>query len=327
MNDAIRVSVVTPFYNTAAYLGECIESVLRQTHTNFEYILVDNKSRDGSLEIARSYAQDPRVRVVENTSFVSQLENYNGALARIEAHSKYVKVASADDVLYPECVARLVAVAEDHPNVGMVGSYFVTDDGPGANGVPRDLSCMPGREVLRQMLLTSCFPLGTPTSVLYRADLVRSRPQFYPANSYHFDTEAAYELLLDHDFGFAHQILSFIRSDDASTTGRRQQFHPNLLDLYVVLERYGEKVLSADEFRRRRAQVRGEYLRYLGRAALRAKGKEFWNYHRQGLASLGQRLGWREVAPYALIEAARLAASPGVTLERAIADVRARAHL
>ena len=50
-----RVSVVTPFYNTAEYLAECIESVLAQTYTNFEYILVNNKSTDGSREIAERY--------------------------------------------------------------------------------------------------------------------------------------------------------------------------------------------------------------------------------------------------------------------------------
>ena len=46
------VSVVTPFYNTADYLGECIESVLRQTYENWGYVLVDNCSTDGLSEIA-----------------------------------------------------------------------------------------------------------------------------------------------------------------------------------------------------------------------------------------------------------------------------------
>lgn len=86
MREGPSVSVVTPFYNTDAYLAECIESVLSQTYTNFEYILVDNKSSDRSLEIAKHYAaRDARVRIVQNDSFVSQLENYNGALRRIRA--------------------------------------------------------------------------------------------------------------------------------------------------------------------------------------------------------------------------------------------------
>ena len=61
------VSVVTPFYNTAAYLEECIESVLAQTYRDFEYLLVNNKSTDGSREIAARYAaKDPRLRLLDN---------------------------------------------------------------------------------------------------------------------------------------------------------------------------------------------------------------------------------------------------------------------
>ena len=51
------VSVVTPFYNTASYLAQCIESVLKQSYSEFEYILMDNCSTDGSSEIAETYAR------------------------------------------------------------------------------------------------------------------------------------------------------------------------------------------------------------------------------------------------------------------------------
>lgn len=60
-----KVSVVTPFFNEAGHLPECIESVLGQSHADFEYILVDNHSCDGSSEIAREYERkDNRVRVL-----------------------------------------------------------------------------------------------------------------------------------------------------------------------------------------------------------------------------------------------------------------------
>ncbi len=59
------VSVVTPFFNTAPYLAEYIESVLAQSYSQFEYILMDNCSTDGSSEIAATYAsRDPRIRLI-----------------------------------------------------------------------------------------------------------------------------------------------------------------------------------------------------------------------------------------------------------------------
>ena len=70
------VSVITPFYNTARYLAECIESVLDQTFRDFEYLLVDNASTDGSLEIAQEYAnRDSRIRVVHFDELVPQIPN------------------------------------------------------------------------------------------------------------------------------------------------------------------------------------------------------------------------------------------------------------
>ena len=66
------VSVVTPVYNGAAYLSECIESVLAQTYTNWEYIIVNNCSTDRTRDIASHYAQqDTRIRLHNNDDFLS----------------------------------------------------------------------------------------------------------------------------------------------------------------------------------------------------------------------------------------------------------------
>src|SRR5215470_11110782 len=102
MERAPFVSVVTPFYNTAAYLEECIESVLAQTHDSFEYLLVNNASTDGSREIAARYAaRDSRIRLDDNEQLVDQVANYNGAIDRISGESKYVKIVQADDAIDP----------------------------------------------------------------------------------------------------------------------------------------------------------------------------------------------------------------------------------
>ena len=143
------VSFVTPFYNTRDFLVECIESVLHQTYANWEYVLVDNQSTDGSSEIAAQYASrfPEKIRVIRTESFLSQVENYNFALTRIALESKYCKMVQADDWLFPECVSRMVEIAEEHPSVGIVGAYRLENDQVDLDGLPYPSSEVSGREV------------------------------------------------------------------------------------------------------------------------------------------------------------------------------------
>src|SRR5438552_1134213 len=112
------VSVLTPVYNGAKYLAKCMDSVLAQTYHNWEYIVVNNYSTDNSLDIACSYARrDNRIRVESNRQFVGVIENHNAAFRSISKESRYCKVVSADDHLFPECIEKLVEVAEREPRV------------------------------------------------------------------------------------------------------------------------------------------------------------------------------------------------------------------
>src|ERR1700722_5993669 len=95
------VSVVTPVYNGERYLDECIQSVVNQTYRNFEYLIVDNCSSDGTLNVARHYETiDERVRVYDYHEFVDVIESHNRAFRLISPDSRYFKVLFADDVLF-----------------------------------------------------------------------------------------------------------------------------------------------------------------------------------------------------------------------------------
>src|ERR1700691_5462259 len=106
------VSIVTPVYNEASYLGECIESVLAQTYQNWNYTIVDNCSTDGTLEVALRYAErDRRIRVHRNSQLLSVIPNHNTALRQISPDCKYCKFVFGDDWIFPGCVEQMVAVA------------------------------------------------------------------------------------------------------------------------------------------------------------------------------------------------------------------------
>src|ERR1041385_2860178 len=113
MTNEPLVSVVTPVYNGEDYLGECIESVLAQTYRNWDLTIVNNASTDRTLEIALQYAaKHPQIRVHSNERFLRVIASHNAALRWVSAESRYCKILSADDWLYPECLERMVALAE-----------------------------------------------------------------------------------------------------------------------------------------------------------------------------------------------------------------------
>ncbi len=97
------VSVVVPVFNGATYLDECLESILRQTYTNWDCTIVDNASTDATPEIARRFAaRDSRFRHQRFDDFVSAIANHNRAFELIPADSEFCKVVQADDWLYAE---------------------------------------------------------------------------------------------------------------------------------------------------------------------------------------------------------------------------------
>src|SRR4051812_48504053 len=124
VNRSPFVSVVTPVHNGEAYLRECIESVLAQTYSHWDYTIVNNSSTDRTLAIAQEYAVvDPRIRIWNSDTFVRVEQSYNNAFRQISPASEYCKVVGADDTLFPECLAKMVEVAEAHPTVAIVGAY------------------------------------------------------------------------------------------------------------------------------------------------------------------------------------------------------------
>jgi glycosyltransferase involved in cell wall biosynthesis len=279
------VSVLTPFHNTERYLAGAIESVLAQTYSNFEYILIDNVSTDRSGEIAQSYAaRDPRIRFMRRDELVPQLRNYNLALRTISPDAKYVKIVQADDAAFPRCLEEMVAAAEAHPTVGVVSSYRKVGTGVGPSGLPRETVFLTGREAGRLNLIDDLFLFGSQTTVMMRADVVRARHPFYPENRYFADSDVIYELVAQHDFAFVHQVLTFSRVDKDSIGGGYKRFGALMLDRLLRLKLYGPLFLTPEENERLLTEHRAMYRRFFAEAWLRRREQAFWDFHRKGLA-------------------------------------------
>jgi glycosyltransferase involved in cell wall biosynthesis len=275
-------------YNNASHLKECIESVLAQTYTNWDYTIVDNCSSDGSAEIALRLAEkDPRIRVSENKRFLRALENHNAALRHISPASTYSKVVFGDDWIFPECLEKMVSLAEKHPSVGIVGAYALEGTQVRWTGLPYPSHVTSGREICREHLLRDLFVFGSANSVLYRADLVRRRDLFYNEAHINADDEVCFELLKNCDFGFVHQVLTFTRVREGSLSaisGRLQTSFPGFLNILLT---YGRDYLTAEEYQARLHRHVCEYYRFLGKSVMLNHDATFWDYHTTRLAELG----------------------------------------
>lgn len=319
------VSVVTPFHNTAPYLAQCIESVLRQSHTRFEYILSDNCSVDGSTEIAEHYAlQDPRIRLIRQPRLLSQVQHYNHALAEISDSSQYCKMVQADDCIFPDCLNLMVRAFEQSESIGLVSAYDLKRNTVRNSGLQYPVSFMPGKELARLNLRTGLFVFGSPTSVMYRSSIVRGCRPFYEESLLHEDTEKCMQILECWDFGFVHQVLSFLRADNESVSAAASAFYPDTLDRYIIVQRFSSTFLDASEAEILKRKARRDYYRVLAHEALKLPTKAFWSYQQQGLSTLGQAVNWPFLMLHISRELLSMAVNPGITIERALRLAKTR---
>ena len=104
------VSVCIPTYNGAEYLADCIDSVLAQTHSDLELLIVDDCSSDDSVEIAHGYARrDSRVRISVNSTNLGLGGNWNRSVHL--SRGEWIKFVFQDDLISPECLRRMLAAA------------------------------------------------------------------------------------------------------------------------------------------------------------------------------------------------------------------------
>jgi glycosyltransferase involved in cell wall biosynthesis len=284
------VSVVTPVYNGGEYLVECIESVLKQTYGNWEYIIVNNCSTDNSLNIARYYASiDSRIRVVNNEIFLNQVQNLNNSLRQISRDSSYVKMVLADDWIYPECIQKMVGVAESDPEIGLVSSYRLVHQKIKSDGLPYCRSIFDGREIGRLYIINQRNHFGSETSVLYRADLIRDADPFFKEDEYHTDTSACLRIMTNRKFGFVHQVLSYTRRSNVelSATSFSLKYDTYSLSHLEFLIKYGRSFLTGNEYRAEQKKHMYRHYRILIKMAFSLRGPEVFRYHQQEINKIG----------------------------------------
>jgi glycosyltransferase involved in cell wall biosynthesis len=121
------VTVLLPVYNAAPYIREAVDSVLAQTYKDFELLIINDGSTDGSKEILESY-NDSRIRLIHQPN-MGLIKTLNKGLEL--AQGKYIARFDADDVCYPERLQEQVDFLNTHPDYVLIGSEadYMDDEG------------------------------------------------------------------------------------------------------------------------------------------------------------------------------------------------------
>lgn len=173
------VSVIMPVYNVENYIKEAVESILNQTYSNFEFIIIDDCSTDKTLEFL-SQLKDPRVVLVKkekNSGYTNSI-NYGLKIAK----GKYIARMDGDDISMFTRIEEQVIFMEDNPDIDVCGAWF------NIMGTDEIIKHPCHHDEIKIALLTYC-AIGHPT-VMIRADTLSKNNLYYdieyePAEDYH----------------------------------------------------------------------------------------------------------------------------------------------
>jgi glycosyltransferase involved in cell wall biosynthesis len=251
------VAVVTAAWNMERYIGDTIGSVLRQTLTDFEMILIDDGSSDATASIVKAVA-DPRIRLFSiRRAGVSAARN-RGLDA---CHAPLVVFLDADDLLLPDALGRMVATMAAHPHhVACFGQHVkMREDGaPCSGSAPSRLKKLPTKDTLRYLLCGNLIVNGGALCI--RTAAARDVGAYDTTLSFAEDWEFWCRLAALGDFVALQDFVAVqyrVRATGANTAMAGSPFRPNLqaLDRIYNAPAVNER-FDASELRRFRSLAR-----------------------------------------------------------------------
>lgn len=238
-----RVSVVVPSYNNAAFIQATLDSVLAQTYEDFELIVADHSSTDGTWELLQSYGTESRVRLITTPAGGGAERNWNEVTD--QASGELMKLVCGDDIIYPEMLeCQVSAIDAAGEAAAMVASPRDIVDASGRL-VLRNVGLgglsgrVGGRTALRRSVRAGANIFGEPCCVLLRRTVLAAIGGWHANPGYMVD-QATYARALLH-------------GDLVATPGPLAAFRLSSTQLSVVLAR--EQARSAAEMHRQLAAL------------------------------------------------------------------------
>ena len=225
------VSIVIPLYNKEQSICKTIKSVLQQTYTDFELIVVDNGSTDGSLnEVSKIH--DKRIRLLHQPiRGVSAARNMGISAANTE----YVALLDGDDLWNENCLMELVQLAKDFPDAGMCGvNYADISDG---KILPYNQGLQEGyRDYVNNYFGTNHGDLFCASSVMLKKNVAISVGLFDERIAYAEDLEFWYRTILNSKVAFYNKVFAYYNKDAENRAEENINAHFDIkkrMDYYI----------------------------------------------------------------------------------------------
>ena len=149
------ITVILPAYNAEQFIKQAIESILTQTFSNFELIIINDGSTDNTDEVIRSFT-DSRIRYIKNTENKGLIDTLNKGID--EAKSKYLARMDADDISLPTRLEKQVNYLNEHTDKDVVAStiIFINEKGEQTGTWPLDRKTISSNEITKALITENC---------------------------------------------------------------------------------------------------------------------------------------------------------------------------
>lgn len=281
-----RVSICVPTYNRCDILAQTIETILRQTYTQFELVIVDNCSTDDTETIVKSYS-DRRIRYVRNATNVGIIGNQNRCIE--EARGDLIAIYHDHDLYHPDLLRRSVALLDQYPDVGIVCAAVHMIDPIHTDKIIQTYreswpEVVSGRDLVKTLTVRWDSPIAAPTAIVRRAcyDCVG---KFASDIGLGADRELYIRILSHWNLGYISEPMALLRIRDSSHGIDAQQFWQGLHDHVRIQRTYIDQTFVSSAFRRRieYQRLRIKRLYEFWKAALWAQAKGFTHVSSMGV--------------------------------------------
>jgi glycosyltransferase involved in cell wall biosynthesis len=242
-----KVSICLPVYNGSRFLAQAIETVLNQTHQNWELLIADDCSHDDSVKIAALFAErEPRIKHWVNSRNLSIFANYNECINR--ATGEFIKPFAQDDLFEPTCLERLSQSLLDNPDVSLVTAARAIIDGEGnRTGIERFFDKtlkIHGEDVIREYTKTFVYRTGTPSQVMFRR---ANKGSGFDTNYFlSGDIEYFFRILESGEYLYLDEVLVSFRRHGESATVTMLKDMSFVSDSFNLMNKYRHFIKDPD---------------------------------------------------------------------------------